>query len=373
MSSVVPLFFVLLLLTCLHAVRSEQTVTIFNNRLRWNVEGKIVDAHDGMILAHTFPNNGSTLYFLYGEHYGNTTGAPYPSGWGNYPQMAVYTSPDLIQWTYRGPAVPAAVGGTKWIPNVFYDSTRERFVMWYGCGQWCVAESADGLSFTNVTLQESRYGNSDSTDGTGVFIDDDGAGYVIFSSPNHQHVVSIERLTPDYLASTKQLVATFPDEMVESPSLFKREGIYYATYGSCCCACRSGSGQVVLWATNIAGPWKKQYPYADINCDDPNAQICGDFHSEVSKLVYNAQWWGPSMIPLASGQRAVMFTGRRWLSGPNNPAACSGMCVPAGDQQCTAPTYRLAQDYDVWYVLEFTADGHIEVMKHRDHFNITLP
>ena len=36
----------------------------------------------------------------------------------------------------------------------------------YGCGQWCVATSEDGLVFSTTTLQYSRYGASDSTDGT---------------------------------------------------------------------------------------------------------------------------------------------------------------------------------------------------------------
>jgi beta-xylosidase len=155
--------------------------------------------------------------------------------------------------------------------------------MWYGCGQWCVATSEDGLVFSNITLQYSRYGSSDSTDGTGVFIDDDGTGYVIFSSPNHNHSVSIERLSADYLSSTHQLIATLPDTMVESPSLFRRNGIYYATYGSCCCACRAGSGQVVNWALSPAGPWKRQMPHPDINCVDATAQICGEYGPSASK------------------------------------------------------------------------------------------
>ena len=79
-----------------------------------------VDAHDGMILAHTFPNS-STIYFLYGEFYNLTRGGAYPVSWGHYPQMSVYTSDDLIAWSYRGQALDdGGGGGTKWIPNVMY-------------------------------------------------------------------------------------------------------------------------------------------------------------------------------------------------------------------------------------------------------------
>jgi hypothetical protein len=159
----------LLALTCnpvLPVRAAPRNVTLYNDRPRLDVDGQYVDAHDGMILAHTFPN-GSTLYFLYGEFYNTTCGGAFPATWGRYPQMAVYTSEDMTAWTYRGQAV-AAAGSTssKWIPNVIFDKLRGRFVMWYGCGQWCVATSDDGLVFSNVTLQYSRYGPADSTDGT---------------------------------------------------------------------------------------------------------------------------------------------------------------------------------------------------------------
>ena len=79
-------------------------------------------------------------------------------------------------------------------------------------------------------------------------IDDDGSGYVAFASmppgfdepgnpswPGHVahgygHIVSIERLTPN-LTHTSYVNVTgfFPDDFVESPSLFKRKGWYYLT------------------------------------------------------------------------------------------------------------------------------------------------
>jgi hypothetical protein len=204
-----------------------------------------------------------------------------------------------------------------------------------------------------------------------VFIDDDGSGYIIFSSPNHNHSVSIELLSPDLLSSTKKLVATLPDIMVESPSLFRRNGIYYATYGSCCCACRAGSGQVVNWATSPYGPWTRQYPNPDINCVSSEAQVCGEYHGHADELVWHAQWWGPSFIPLANGETAVLFMGRRWLSGPNNPAACPRMCTQG--RECDAPQYFLRSDYDVWLPLQFSPDGHVLRMQKLQEFVLQLP
>lgn len=52
---------------------------------------------------------------------------------------------------------------------------------------------------------------------------------------------------------------------VEGAQLFKRAGVYYLAYGSCCCFCRGGSGLVVYQARNISGPWVRQQ--FDLNCN----------------------------------------------------------------------------------------------------------
>ena len=92
-----------------------RVVNISNTLPRYDIAGNYVDAHDGLVLEH----NGT--YFLYGEAYGNQTlSTPYP--WPNTPQLGVYTSSDLLNWTYRGNPLPDNVlGGTKWIPNVWFD------------------------------------------------------------------------------------------------------------------------------------------------------------------------------------------------------------------------------------------------------------
>ena len=86
-------------------------VTIRNDAPRRAVDGSYVDAHDGMILEH------EGTYYLYGEAYGNQTlGTQYP--WADWPRLAVYTSPDMVSWTYRGPVLERSqVGGTLWIPH----------------------------------------------------------------------------------------------------------------------------------------------------------------------------------------------------------------------------------------------------------------
>jgi len=286
-----------------------------------------------------------------------------------------------MAWTYAGPVIADPPAPTQWIPNVVYDSRSQRFILWAGSGGWFSASSTDGIHFTTAhASQSSRLPGG--TDGTGVFIDSDGKGYIIFAGlpelPSMSgHLVSIERLSPDYLSSTKvNVTGFFPDAYVESPSLFRRGDTLYATYGSCCCACAGGGGQVVFTAPAVAGPWTRQ-PHADINCRNASAPICGAFGARAEQRgeVYtNAQWWGPSTISLVNGTSVVLFTGRRWLSGPNHPAGCDDMCGNNGNRAaCTAPTYRAATDFDVWHPLSFAADGTILPMLPLASFELDIP
>ena len=237
----------LALALCAAALADCRVVTLRNDVLRLDVNGEPVDAHDGCLVAH-----GGT-YFLYGERYGNLTGADFANGgWGAAPQLAVYTSPDLEAWTYRGAlfnmSVPADKSFTKWIPTAVYSPACACFVLWFGSGAWATATSVDGIHFDLAARSTtSRLGGG--TDGTGLLLDADGTGYVAFAaletggSLNGGHLVSIERLSPDLLSSSGVNVSGFfPLDYVESPALFRRAGRYYLATGSCCCACRGGGG-----------------------------------------------------------------------------------------------------------------------------------
>ena len=202
------------------------------------------------------------------------------------------------------------------------------------CDAWFgIAQSADGIHFDLVTMH-GLSGLNVSTDDSSLMIDDDGVGYVAYtamyageasggavcsSSPqpcpsepgrtfcqtnhskdqchhapapcpacppaphtarpphpahSHNHMVAIDRLSPDLLSSTGETVAVLPDYFVEGAMLFRRKGRYYVIYGSCCCACKVGSGAVVSSATNIAGPWTRQP--RDVNCQ-ADAPVCAGY------------------------------------------------------------------------------------------------
>lgn len=175
----------------------------------------------------------------------------------------------------------------------FFLFLTSRSLITGGCclGNFGVAQSKDGILFEIVSLNIQPLYKS--VDCNGLFVDDDGTAYLIkwvycfffplfffdcwryvfYSSLDENHMVSIEKLTPDYLNTTLENYGFFPDNYVEGSVLFKRNGtavyyfvilivnrpltctwnsgIYYAGYGSCCCFCRAGSGFTVFSATDI--------------------------------------------------------------------------------------------------------------------------
>jgi len=95
--------------------------------------------------------------------------------------------------------------------------------------------------------------------------------------PGEDHKIKISRLTPDFLGVTADAPYMFNDNAPsttfnEAPSIFQRNGVWYALFGHCCCFCYQGSGLFVHTAPHPLGPWTAQQglegPY-DISCEPP--------------------------------------------------------------------------------------------------------
>jgi hypothetical protein len=80
----------LLLASSAAGLALARSATFYNDRPLLDVNGEYVDAHDGSLVEH------GGVYFLYGERYGTLTGSIFPTQWAPWPQLAVYTSPDLV-------------------------------------------------------------------------------------------------------------------------------------------------------------------------------------------------------------------------------------------------------------------------------------
>jgi len=334
---------------------SATLVTIQNGVLRIDTDGNIVDCHSGNVVYH----NGT--YYMVGEHYGNCTGF----NENQWPRIVLYTSPNLVTWTNHGFALNNAPTGTYYTPFMIYNEKTQNFVIWFnaylgGCcaGNFGVAQSSDPVrnGFDIVTLNES--GVFAGVDSNGMFVDDDGQAYIIYSSIANDHQVSIELLTPDYLHSTRKTVfGFFPDHYVEGPVLFKQNGRYYATYGSCCCFCRNGSGVVVYSASSLSGPWVRQ-PY-DVNCQ-ANKSICGGYGERVGDpLTITAQGIGLSLIPTVQNGIAIVWHGERWLSAPHNNPSCPDECRPETGICAEPPNYVKGYGYSYWIPIQFDSKGNV--------------
>ena len=81
------LLLLLLLAACVFLRRdvAAKNITISNDAPRLDTAGNIIDCHSGMILFR------AGVYYMYGEHYGNTTGFG-PSPPLLVPKIVVYTS-----------------------------------------------------------------------------------------------------------------------------------------------------------------------------------------------------------------------------------------------------------------------------------------
>lgn len=384
---------VLVALACATAKR----VVISNAEPRLTTTGQVVDAHSGNIVG---PINGT--YFLYGEWYGRGNFAVAKSI--DLPKLAVYTSPDLTSgsWEFRGllhnntqptwassPLWPWAPHGAWYVPSAVYSEARKKFILYWTASQaeccqaqWGVAQSDDGVHFELVSLSEKASMNS-SVDGSFLFIDDDdGAGYVAYTAMKtaglRDHVVAIDRLSPSLLSSSGDRVAFFPDFFVEGAVLFKRHGIYYVIYGSCCCACRQGSGAVVSSAPTIRGPWTRQP--RDVNCNTDAAVCAGMPDGEITHLrplghlIISAQGTAVSVLPSSGNEDAtILWHGQRWLSGAHNPSGCMSLCDPPTGVCEQSPAYVKGQDFDYWIPLSFSANGAVnQFATFVDAFQLTL-
>jgi hypothetical protein len=350
------------LLACVALVSQQdgadaKNITISNDAPRRDTAGNIIDCHSGNILYH------GGQYFMYGEHYGNSTGFG-PSPPLLYPKIVVYTSPDMSAWTFRGFAVsdwPTKPYGTFFTPWAVFNERTQLFVLWFnaylgGCcaGNWGVATSADGVNFTVVSLDVvPKYGVVDCNS---LLVDDDGTAYVLYTSEAEDHRHAIEVLTPTFTNTTGVDLGLFPDHYVEGGVLFKRGSTYYVGYGSCCCFCRGGAGWVLYSAPAITGPWTRQP--LDLNCNSTTAgDVCGAYGERPSDPVtIAAQGIGLSRIPLADGSTAYLWHGERWLSAADNNPSCHDECSPCHDP----PSYVKGEGFSYWLPLAFNADGSVQ-------------
>lgn len=248
-------------------------VTVSNVAPRRDTSGALVNAHDGCLVQ--FSPGG--LFYQYGTVYGNCSqGGPVCNGKCGYfgSTFALYTSPDLVQWTLVSPSVLPEMERDNdrvsyWEANVAYNAATGAYVMVYWSGHYgfvngsvAVATSASPAGpFVNAPPIVVR-GSRRISDTVALFVDPaDGVAYVRYNTYDlpRQHIV--ERLDASWLSSTGEYGVIFakPDfPWYDGGGMLARNGVYYVMLSFDCCFCQWGSDALVFVAASPLGPWRPQ-------------------------------------------------------------------------------------------------------------------
>lgn len=306
------------------------TITISNvEPRRDHLNGSIVDVHDGCL--ETFEGR----YYLYGTAYADTDGFV-PTN-----RYVCYRSDDLVSWTFQGELLLNPPAGVYYRPYVKYNQHTKKYVLWYNWyptlwdGQYGVATSDTPEGpFTihngNVKVRNAKPGDH------GLFVDEDGTGYVIYTSIALNHGISIEKLSDDYMSSTLEGTGLLA-EGCEACAMFKRDGKYYALFDDCCCFCPQGTGAKVFTATSPLGPYTQS---GNIN------------RKEDGTPVIAAQQTHVAQIPSPQGMQ-YLWMGDRWGSRPDGIKG---------------------HDFQYWSSpMKFRPDGTIEPLKFENKITLEIP
>ena len=261
---------------CIASFAFGLNVTISNVNPRRDINGKIMDIHDGNTL------HIDNLYYYYGASYGNCTEFPGPDGCAHTGigdcgfnlnhNVSLFTSKDLTTWEPAPQPVfqfakDWPIRGIMFCPKVIYNRKTQLYVLWIN---WLDANGGFSKAYYGVATSTTPFGPFTLTNlnvttvaylNTGDFAffeeADGSAAYIIYTGNiNNGHHMSIERLTDDYqnTLGVKYNSGTIGLN-VEAPSMFRRNDIYYAVFGTCCCYCGQGSPVTVYTSTNPLGPY----------------------------------------------------------------------------------------------------------------------
>lgn len=323
------------------------SVSISNAVPRRDVTGKIMDAHDSKLLFY------DGLYHWFAASYGdclepaNTPDGCADVGIGNCGfqtdhNVTLFTSPDLVTWTDRGVVFGAAgklpPNSVLFAPKTVLNPKTNQFVMWFNYIVGSFSASYYGVATSDTatgpfTLQVAQVNTTQYQDNgdESVFVDDDGQGYFIYTSLSKGHMVSVERMTPDYLGTMGAAASSgvIGSSFVEAPMMFKRNGIYYVVFGGCCCYCGGGSVTTVYTASNPLGPYTARNPLGQL--ESQSTDIFGYTDEQ--------------------GVTQFMYVGDHWQSAPDGVKG---------------------HDFTVWAPLVFSDDGLTVTATYQDQFKVTV-
>jgi beta-xylosidase len=194
------------------------------------------------------------------------------SEWG--PAYPIYTSTDLVNWTYVGPVfskLPDWTMGSFWAPELVYHNNT--FYVYY-----TARRKSDKHSYIGVaTTSDLRKGFTDhglllewTSEAIDAFVlDDNGKRFITWKAYGLDRGKDIEilgaELSADGLKVTGEAFSLLKAERntweaggAEGQAIFKRGRYYYMLYsGNTCCGPRCNYQVGVARAEHLQGPWEK--------------------------------------------------------------------------------------------------------------------
>ncbi|WP_080236865.1 glycoside hydrolase family 43 protein [Spirosoma rigui] len=194
------------------------------------------------------------------------------SEWG--PAYPIYSSKDLVNWTYTGPVfaqLPSWTMGSYWAPELFY---REGTYFLY----YTARRKSDQHSFIGVaTTRDLTKGFTDhglllewTSEAIDPFIIDEGGKYYItwkaygLDKGKAIEILGAElsadglRVTGKAFPLIKAEADTWEKGGAEGQAIFKRGRYYYMLYsGNACCGAQCNYQVGVARAERLEGPWEK--------------------------------------------------------------------------------------------------------------------
>jgi beta-xylosidase len=216
-------------------------------------KGEVINAHGGGLLYF------NKTYYWYGEKRGRSASEG----------VSVYSSKDLYNWKNEGLAFLPSEDTTSDVtrgcimerPKVIYNEKTKKFVLWFhlelkGKG-YSAARAAVAIS-DKVTgpfrFVSSFRPNGNMSRDMGLFVDDDGSAYHIYSS-RENYDLRLSRLSDDYLTPTTEDKLLFSNHR-EAPALLKHNGKYYLVTSGCT-GWKPNKASIHV-ASSLWGPWELQ-------------------------------------------------------------------------------------------------------------------
>jgi arabinoxylan arabinofuranohydrolase len=216
----------------------------------------------------------------------------------------VFSSTDLVTWIDNGIAfknTDSPFGtGALWAPDCMYRNGQ--YYLYYPQNSVIgVATSASPTGpFTNAKKLYQTANSQYSYDPM-IFVDDDNQAYLLVSScmnPGGAFKPVLCKLGPDMMSVTQETILSTTGNFHEGPWLFKRNGIYYLTWGGGDCSYST--------STSITGP----YTSKGVICNqwrDANGNLIPGNQQHPGIACFSGQWYFASAWGAPDNKRRRIF------------------------------------------------------------------